>query len=493
MQGRIHALTLPKWGLTMTEGTIVAWRVEEGAELVPGTIVAEIESEKIVNDLVAHEGGILRRRLVGEGDARDCRALIGIVADGEVSEAEIDAYIAAFVADADSIEGDESQHTTVSLPGGAVAPPGAHPPAGASIPASLTLVGGSAAAPATDYAAALARRWSVDLSRIRGSGGRGRVTKSDLIAAILARGGTVDLVAVRAAAMLVPARDPQRPATPVARRLAAKLGVALASIPLRPGASRIRKADVLEASDAVARSAEAGQPAAGAAPGEYEERVLSSMRRVIGQRLAQSKQLAPHFRLVVDLRVDALLELRRSLAAATDARVSLNDLLIKAAAQALVAVPEVNVQVLPDRVRYFRDAHISVAVAIDGGLITPIVRAANRKGVPEIAAEMQALTTRARANRLAAEDIEGGTFSISNLGMFGIRQFDAIINPPQGAILAVGAAQWQYVFSDDGAARTAMVLTATLVCDHRAIDGVLGARFLQALRGLVETPGTMLL
>ena len=289
----------------------------------------------------------------------------------------------------------------------------------------------------------------------------------------------------------MPARDPERPASPLARRIAAKLGIALASVSLRPDAKRIRKADVLAAATVSARAGEGPLIAVNATAGEFEERVLTSMRRVIGQRLQQSKQLAPHFRLVIDLRMDAMLELRNSVVAATGTKVSLNDMLVKAVAQALMAVPELNIHVLPDRVRYFKDAHVSIAVAIDGGLITPVVRAANRQSIVEIAAQMHGLTTRARHGQLSAADIEGGTFTISNLGMFGIRQFDAIINPPQGAILAVGATQRQRVFINDTDERTAMVLTATLACDHRAIDGVLGARFLQAFRGFVEAPATL--
>ena len=207
----------------------------------------------------------------------------------------------------------------------------------------------------------------------------------------------------------------------------------------RPGAKRIRKADVLAAHVPGALAGARVPVAVNAAVGEFEERGLTSMRRVIGQRLQQSKQLAPHFRLVIDVCADAMLEERKSIVAATGSKVSLNDLLIRAAAQALMAVPEVNIHVHSDRVRYFKDAHVSIAVAIDGGLITPVVRAANRKGIVEIAAETQALTARARQGRLTAADIDGGTFTISNLGMFGIRQFDAIINSPQGAILAVGA------------------------------------------------------
>ena len=492
MQGRIQPLTLPKWGLSMTEGTLVNWRVASGDALVPGMVIADIESSKIVNELAAHEAGVFRRRVLEEGATCECGTLIGIATEGDVSEAAIDAYVAAFRRGSGEALA-PPQQTPAELPRAANS--GIAPLAAPTMPASVQLNGEQRPVPATDHALALARRWNLDLSRIRPTGGRGRVTKADLLAAVAAAGGAADPLQARAAALQVPPRDPQRPATPVARRVAAKLGIALASVSPQPGARRIRKADVLAAKTNVPGPAPMAAPIvlpSGAVAGEYEERALSSMRRVIGQRLAQSKQVAPHFRLVIDVPMDALLELREGIRTSRGIKISLNDLLIKAVAHALVAVPEVNIHVQPDRVRYFKDAHVAVAVALDNGLMTPVVRFANRKGLLEIAAEMQALSAKAREGHLVAEQIEGGTFSLSNLGMYGVRQFDAIINPPQGAILAVGALQRQRVYGDDGSERVATLLTATLACDHRAIDGALGARFLQTLRGFIANPATML-
>ena len=336
---------------------------------------------------------------------------------------------------------------------------------------------------ATQHASALAELWGVDLTRVPASGSGGQVTKSDLLAAIAGAGGSFDAAIARVADREVPPPDPERAATPVARRLAARLDVPLPSIVLRPGAARIRRADVLAASNRAAslKSATAA----------YEDQPLSATRRVIGQRLAQSTQSAPHFRLVVDVSADELLALGKAIAEKSGARVSMNDLLIKAAAQALVIVDGMNIHVIGDRIRQFKDADIAFAVSTDAGLITPVVCAANRKTVVDIAAETRALGAKAREGKLSAQDIAGGTFTISNLGMFGIRQFDAIINPPQGAILAIGAAHRTRIFLDDGEEVVARLLTVTLSCDHRAIDGVLGAKFLQTFKRRVERPAQL--
>jgi pyruvate dehydrogenase E2 component (dihydrolipoamide acetyltransferase) len=498
MTGRIRPLSLPKWGLIMTEGTLLAWRAEIGARLEPNTVVADIESEKIVNELAAHEVGVLRRQLVKEGGTCSVGTLIGVISEGDVSEAEIDAYVANFGHDgAPSISAAlpslsapqpnrGSSRTQVAERGLGVA---SH---GTSIPPTLKRARHGMEVQATYHATLLSRLWGVELSAVRGTGGRGRVTKADLISAILQAGGTVDLAEAKAAALMVPPPDPKQPATPIARRVAARMGIALNTVALRAGTKRIRKADVLAASRVSARPEAPAAAAKHLATGEFEERALTSMRRMIGQRLTQSKQLAPHFRLMVEVRVDDLLALGKVIADMNDTKVSLNDLLIKASAQSLMEVPGVNVHVIGDHIRYFKDAHVAVAVSIDGGLITPAVRCANHKSIVAIATEMRMLVAKAQQGKLTSEDVESGTFSISNLGMFGIRQFDAIINPPQGAILAVGAAQRRRIFIDDGEEVVAKVLTATLSCDHRAIDGVLGAQFLQAFKRCVETPAKML-
>ena len=290
------------------------------------------------------------------------------------------------------------------------------------------------------------------------------------------------------------ADDSQIVATPLARRLAAKLGVNLNDCRVTGSRGRVSKVDVLEAHAAQNPVAAAPVQAAAQAP-EAEVLPMNGMRKAIAARLQESKRTAPHFRLQADLDIEALLALRSEINASAPAvKLSVNDLLIKAVGLALVKVPDVNVQFDEARqaVLRFKDADVSVAVALPGGLITPIVRQANRKSLSSISQEMLDLVTKAKAGTLKPEEFQGGTFSISNLGMLGVSQFDAIINPPQGAILAIGAGE-QRVVAHNGQPAVRTQMTVTLSCDHRVIDGALGALFLKELKRLVQTPSLMML
>ena len=217
------------------------------------------------------------------------------------------------------------------------------------------------------------------------------------------------------------------------------------------------------------------------------------MCKVIAKRLTESKQFAPHFYLTIDCEIDELLKVRKDLNAKSDAyKLSVNDLVIRAAAVALKQVPAANASWTEKAIRIYKQVDISVAVAIDGGLITPVIKDAGSKGLVEISSSMKDLATRARAGKLSPEEYQGGTFSISNLGMFGIKDFAAVINPPQGAILAVGAGEQRAVVKN-GALAIATVMSCTLSVDHRVVDGAVGAEFLAAFKKLVEDPLTMLL
>lgn len=478
MNGRIIPLSLPKWGLLMTEGTLASWRAAVGARLAAGDPVADVESEKIVNELEAHEPGILRRQLIQAGETCPVGALIGVMTEGDVSDADIDAFVAAGSGASLEVSGAAATPRADAAAAGTEHTVSAARSTAVQIPAALRGTGSSQSVRATHHATVLAQLWGVDLAQIRGTGNAGQVTKTDLLAAIVSAGGTIDPVAAGLPDHTVPSTDAERPATPAARGLAARLGMPLGSVEPRPGERRIRKADVLAASE--------GTGAEG-----YIERPFSATHRVMARRVAESKRSAPHFRLVIDVRIDELLALGEATSRKSGIRVSLNDLLIAASARVLTAVEGVNVHVLDDRIRQFKDADIAIAVSTAHGLIAPVVRTANSKGISEIATEARALVVKAREGRLSREEVEGGTFTISNLGMFGVREFDAIINPPQGAILAVGAARREKLLTENGAEIVATVMTVTMSCDHRAIDGALGARFLEALKALIEAPASL--
>jgi pyruvate dehydrogenase E2 component (dihydrolipoamide acetyltransferase) len=304
----------------------------------------------------------------------------------------------------------------------------------------------------------MAQQAGLDLATLTGSGPQGRIVKSDIEAAVLA------------------ARQPATaPAPPAARPTGAPVLVAPSAAPTPTAV--LSKERVL---------ALAGNP-------PYTERPLNAMRRVIARRLTESKQTVPHFYLTIDCEIDELLKIRAELNGRTEAyRISVNDFVIRAAALALRQVPAANASWSDEAILQWDTVDIAVAVALDDGLITPIVRQADRKGLATIANETKDLTTRARAGKLKLEEFQGGTFSISNLGMYGVREFAAVINPPHGGILSVGAGAQRPVVKN-GALAVATVMSCTLSCDHRVVDGAVGAQFLAAFKKLVEDPLTMLL
>jgi pyruvate dehydrogenase E2 component (dihydrolipoamide acetyltransferase) len=288
-------------------------------------------------------------------------------------------------------------------------------------------------------------------------------------------------------------------ASPLARRMAKQAGIDLAGLAGSGPHGRIVKADIERALEKPPREARPAAPAAEAPPAAplaaaYDEVKLSNMRKVIARRLTESKQQIPHFYLTVDVELDALLKLRSELNGreGADYKLSVNDFLIKAAALALRRKPEANASFGGDSTFLYRDVDISVAVAIPDGLITPVIRKADQKGLATISQEMRDLAERARAGKLMPEEYQGGTFSISNLGMYGIKHFEAVINPPQACILAIGAGEKRPVVKSDALA-IATVMSATLSVDHRVVDGALGAELLGAFKRIVEDPIAMML
>ena len=295
----------------------------------------------------------------------------------------------------------------------------------------------------------------------------------------------------------VPAATTQAPATrlfasPLARRIAAQNELPLEGVRGTGPNGRIIKADV----EAALQQAPSAAAAAVSAPAVNEERFVphTAMRRTIAERLSHSKQTAPHFYLTLDCEIDNLLAARKTMndMAPEGVKISVNDMIVRAAAQALMQVPDVNGAYEDEGCRYFADADICIAVALDGGLVTPVIPAAQSKGLAEISQISKELASQARDGTLPPSAYAGGTFTISNLGMFGIREFAAVINPPQGAILAVGAGEQRPVVKN-GELAVATVMSVTLSADHRIVDGALGAQWMQVFKGLIENPMAMLL
>lgn len=495
----IRTLEIPKWGLSMEEGTLAQWLINEGSAFSQGQDICEIETSKITNVLEAPWDGVLRRVLAQPGDTLPVGAVLALVADEQVSDSELDAFAASLNSGAPQPAAETAPSPAVTTSPEPSAPAAATPAAQDAIPAALRGETDETQVNATSHALRLAKKQGIDLSKVSGSGRDGRISVADLQAAITAGGSSAELqppAAVKAKPRHATQDDSQIPATPIARRLASQLGINLHDCRRSGSAGRVSRADVealaaLRGSSekSVARTAEAVEERAA-----YDSQPLSAMRRTIASRLQESKRNAPHFRLVSEVDLTRLQALRREVNSALPSlKVTLNDLLVKACAQALMSVPEMNVQYdeASQTIRRFHTADIAIAVALPGGLYTPILREANRKTVGVISRQLHELVTRTKAGTLKAEDFQGGTFCISNLGMFGIRQFDAIINPPQCAILAVGAAESRAVVHE-GQIVARERLTLSLSCDHRVIDGAVGATFMQHLQRAIETPSLML-
>ncbi len=428
-------ILMPALSPTMTEGNLARWLKKEGETVKPGEVIAEIETDKATMEVEAVDEGVLGKILVPAGTEgvkvnTPIALLLGEGEDASALEAPPAAAPAAAAAPA---RGNGEAKPT----GPAPAPPA---------PAPMAATG---AQEGRIFASPLARRMAaqagLDLRSIKGTGPGGRIVKTDIEAALAA---PRPVAAPPAAPAVAPAPAPIAPVP----------APSPAPVPPPPGVA-------------------------------FDEIPLSNMRKTIARRLAEAKATIPHFYLTVDVRLDALLDLRAKLNARpkVDYKLSVNDFVIKAVALALKKVPDCNASFAGDKILRWRDVDVAVAVAIEGGLITPVVRKADQKTLSVISAEMKDLAARARAGKLKPEEFQGGGFTISNLGMYGIREFAAIINPPQACILAVGAGEKRPVVEGEAiVART--LVTVTLSTDHRVVDGALGAEFLQAFKALIEDP-----
>ncbi|WP_379921354.1 2-oxo acid dehydrogenase subunit E2 [Erythrobacter sp. R86502] len=463
-------IKMPALSPTMEEGTLAKWLVKVGDTVSSGDIMAEIETDKATMEFEAVDEGVIAEILVEEGSEN---VKVGTV----IARLSIEGEDAA--APAPEPEPDQKQ------------PEPAKP---AAAPASADGPG------ATPLAKRMAEQNGVDLAGLDGTGPRGKITKNDVEAGMDTDGKGVISTSARPAAQSS-AQGERIIASPLAKRIAGEKGIDLGEVSGSGPNGRIIKDDVAnftpaqkpvaakqESADAPAPIAKPQPAPEGGAP--YAEEKLSSVRKVIARRLTESKQNVPHFYLTIDIRLDPLLELRSALNKSLEpdgVKLSVNDLLIKALARALIRVPQCNVSYHGDTLRRYERADVSVAVAAPSGLITPVITHADTKGLAAISTEMKTLAGKARDGKLMPHEYQGGTASLSNLGMFGIKQFDAVINPPQGMILAVGAGQ-QAPYVVDGEIKVATVLHASGSFDHRAIDGADGAQLMEAIKQLVENP-----
>ncbi len=427
-------ILMPALSPTMEEGGLAKWLVKPGDTVTPGQIIAEIETDKATMEVEAVDEGVVEALLVEAGAQ-------GVKVNTPIAR----------------LRGEGAPPITSPANGGGAerseaegaSPPPPRPlsqPAADSSPAGGGAKAGERIA-ASPLAKRIAQQAGIDLAGLKGSGPHGRIVKADVEAA---------------------------------------MGRAPAQATAAPNGSRALT---------VPASAPKTLEQMGVAPGSYDLVPLDMMRRTIARRMTDSFRDIPHFPLTIDLEIDKLLKARAEINARfadQGVKISVNDILIKACALALMRVPESNASYSPEGIALHHHADVAVAVAIDGGLITPIIRAAETKGLAAISAEMADLAQRARDRKLKPHEYQGGTFSLSNLGMMGIKSFASILNEPQGMIMSVGAGEKRPIVKNDALA-IATVMTVTLTCDHRVVDGAIGSAFLKAFRGFIEDPMSMLL
>lgn len=429
-------ILMPALSPTMEEGVLAKWHVKVGDVVSAGDVIAEIETDKATMEVEAVDEGEVTDILVAEGTE-------GVKVNTPIARLKDEGGAAAPAPAAKTEE----------------APKAEAAPAKAEAPKAETAVAPAPAAPKSDngeriFSSPLARRLAaqngVDLKAIKGTGPHGRIVKRDVEGATQTAGKG-------------------------AAQSAASTATASATSGIAP-----RQVQSL---------AQMGIP-----DGSYDLIPLDGMKKAVARRMVDSIQNVPHFPLFIDVEIDQLMAVRAKVNKMLEPqgiKVSVNDFVIKAAALALKMVPEANASYTPEGIAMHHNADVSMAVAIDGGLITPIIKKAETKGLAQIATESKDLAKRARERKLKPEEFQGGTFSVSNLGMFGIKQFTSIINEPQGCIMSVGAGEQRPVVKD-GQLAVATVMTVTLTCDHRVVDGATGARFLQAFKPLIEDPVAML-
>ena len=471
---------MPALSPTMEEGTLSSWQVKEGDEVKSGDIIAEIETDKATMEVEAVDEGRVGKLLVEEGsEGVKVNQVIALLLEEGEDDSAID----------DWTPGDDK-------------PEAKAPGSGPEESPDTSKAGGGASETKSEEA-------GKSPDRAEGKSGDSGKQAS-------AKDPNVSEGASETKAPPAPEKDGERvKASPLARRLAADADIELTAVTGSGPHGRIVKRDIEKAKEegvgkAAAKETAKSEPSAekpkqidekeplkayGISSERYEIVKADGIQKISAKRLSESFRDVPHFPLNVDVHIDALLEFRKKINAKAPegVKISVNDILIKASGAALKAQPDANASWIEDgRVARHKHADVSVAVAIEGGLITPVIKDADRKGLAEISREMKDLAERARDRKLKPEEYQGGTFSLSNLGMFGISSFASILNPPQGMILSVGAGEERPVVKD-GALAKATVMTVTLTCDHRVVDGATGARWLNAFKAYLEDPMTLLM
>lgn len=442
-----EVITMPRLSDTMEEGTIVEWFKNVGDEISQGDILAEVETDKANMELESYYEGTLLHVGVEQGDVIPVDQVIAVVGEeGEDPKAALEAAQAGSGADG---EGDASSNTAE-----AEAAPAKESSETASSQAHAQTneqqqsPSESERIKASPLAKKLAAEKGIDLHQLSGSGDNGRIIKRDI-------------------------------------EQAEAQGISAGQQPQTGGDGQTAPAPQVSAPDVP----EPPQSAEGSAG--YEDVPLSQMRKTIAKRLAESKFTAPHFYLTMEINMDEAIGLRKRINEVADVKTSFNDLIIKASSEALKRNPRANASWLGDRIRYYHHINTGVAIAVEEGLVVPVIRDADQKGVSDIAKETQAYAEKARNKQLQPQDFEGNTFTVSNLGMYGIDQFTAIINPPDSCILAIGAIKQQPSLVG-GEWQATNVMTVTLSCDHRVVDGAIGSQFLKTFKEYLEDPFRML-
>ena len=459
-------ILMPALSPTMTEGTLAKWCKDVGDNVVSGDVIAEIETDKATMEVEAVDEGVLGRILVASKTENvPVNSVIGVLLDdGETL---------------DSLDMDFKTQQTVDFDAKKN-----------EAEASNVQKGFSKSQKSTPLAKREAIAQGLDIAAIEGTGPRGKVTKSDVVAV-----QNIDRVEAASSSELISEREKGFSerifVSPVARKIASEADIDLSLIRGSGPNGRITMADVLKS------PSHTHDKRANPVTLDGGELIpMSGMRKVIAERMVSAKSNVPHFYLTVDCEIDELLKLREMMNGENSSggvKLSVNDFIIKACSRALIEVPDANVSYDgAASVRRYQNADISVAVALEDGLITPIIRNADRKSLSEISEEMKVLAGKARSGALMPEEYQGGSFSISNLGMYGIKHFEAIINEPQGSILAVGAGEKRPVVKGNELA-VATVMSCTLSCDHRVIDGAVGAELISVIKKYIEYPPLLLM